>query len=57
MPGFRTKAFPRTVAAADLKKLISDKAAALGFAATGFTRASLPPERLAYLQDLSLIHI
>ena len=51
MPGFRTKAFPRTVAAADLKKLISDKAAALGFAATGFTRASLPPERLAYLQD------
>ncbi|WP_234732011.1 tRNA epoxyqueuosine(34) reductase QueG [Acidocella facilis] len=33
------------------KTLISEKAAALGFAATGFTRAALPPERLAYLQD------
>ena len=33
------------------KTLISEKAAALGFAATGFTRAALPPERLAYLQE------
>ncbi|EKM98663.1 MULTISPECIES: tRNA epoxyqueuosine(34) reductase QueG [unclassified Acidocella] len=36
---------------ATLKTLIRDKAASLGFAATGFTRAALPPERLAYLQD------
>ncbi|WP_026439169.1 tRNA epoxyqueuosine(34) reductase QueG [Acidocella facilis] len=36
---------------ATLKTLIRDKAASLGFAATGFTRASLPPERLAYLQE------
>ena len=51
MPGYRTRAFPRTVAAADLKQQITAKAAALGFAATGFTRASLPPEKLAYLQE------
>ncbi len=51
MPGYRTRAFPRTVAAASLKKQITEKAAALGFAATGFTRASLPPEKLRYLQE------
>jgi epoxyqueuosine reductase len=34
-----------------LKQQITAKAAALGFAATGFTRASLPPGKLAYLQE------
>ncbi len=43
--------FPRTVAGVSLKKQITEKAAELGFAATGFTRAALPPERLAYLQE------
>ncbi|MDE2239192.1 MAG: tRNA epoxyqueuosine(34) reductase QueG, partial [Rhodospirillales bacterium] len=39
------------MAAVDLKAEITDKAAELGFAATGFTRASLPPEKLFYLQE------
>jgi len=39
------------VAGADLKAQIASKAAELGFAAIGFTRAALPPERLAYLQE------
>ncbi|MBU6419958.1 MAG: tRNA epoxyqueuosine(34) reductase QueG [Proteobacteria bacterium] len=51
MPGYRTRVYPRTVAGVSLKKQITEKAAALGFAATGFTRASLPPEKLAYLQE------
>ncbi|MGE4480463.1 tRNA epoxyqueuosine(34) reductase QueG [Acidocella sp.] len=51
MPGSPTRAFPLTVAGADLKNQIAAKAAELGFATTGFTRASLPPERLAWLQD------
>ena len=51
MPGYPTRAYPLTVAAADLKAVIATKAAELGFAATGFTRAALPPEKLAYLQE------
>ncbi|MDE1896487.1 MAG: tRNA epoxyqueuosine(34) reductase QueG [Rhodospirillales bacterium] len=51
MPGYPTKAFPPIVAAVDLKAAIAQKAAELGFAATGFTRATLPPEKLAYLQE------
>ena len=39
------------VAGADFKAKITAKAEAYGFAATGFTRASLPPERRRYLQD------
>ncbi len=39
------------MAGADLKAQIATKAAELGFAATGFTRAQLPPARLAYLQE------
>lgn len=42
---------PLTVAGADLKTQITTKAAELGFAATGFTRAELPPERLAWLRE------
>ena len=51
MPGYPTRAYPLTVAGVSLKKQITEKAAALGFAATGFTRAALPPEKLAYLQE------
>lgn len=51
MPGYPTRACPLTVAAVDLKTQIAAKAAELGFASTGFTRASLPPERFAQLQD------
>jgi epoxyqueuosine reductase len=39
------------VAAADLKARLIAKAEAYGFDAIGFTRATLPPERLRYLQD------
>ncbi|SHE97241.1 epoxyqueuosine reductase [Acidocella aminolytica 101 = DSM 11237] len=51
MPGYPIRGCLRTVAGADLKTQIAAKAAELGFAATGFTCASLPPERLAQLQD------
>jgi len=39
------------VAGADFKAKIAARAEALGFAATGFTRATLPPERRRWLQD------
>lgn len=39
------------MAGVDLKPAITAKAAELGFAALGFTRASLPPARLAQLQE------
>ena len=39
------------MAAADHKAKIAARAEAYGFDAIGFTRATLPPERLRYLQD------